>query len=236
MADYVGEPASRDSDRDSGREGQAGRPLVLTGPGAGSGTLRINHRWDILPPERARRSLLRKLFPPMNIETDAPIFQPIIDLDLGCFYELTNGTRGVVQGKGNQRGEFGRPPYISHGTDDKYGSAAGENLFINLDYVNRIRRVLIYVYRYPLVIGSSSALNPAHGTVTFYATVGGPIEVELAFAQPSVRTCAVALLGHAADGRLLARRDLRYVGGYQDELDMLYSWGLPPGSIQFPAP
>ena len=226
MAKDAEDAASRDLDRDT--EGQVGRPIVLTGPGPGSGTLRINHRWDILPPERtgAPRSLLRKLFPPMQIEVDAHVFQPMIDLDLGCFYELTNGDRGMVQVKGNRRGDFNRPPYISHGTDDKYGSAAGENLFINLDYANRIQRILVYVYRYPLVTGTSAPLSPARGTVTFYGTVGDPVEVELRFISPSTHTCGVALIAHGSDGRLLARRELRYVSGYQDELNALYGWEL----------
>ncbi|HEX3812425.1 MAG TPA: hypothetical protein VHX59_06250 [Mycobacteriales bacterium] len=233
MAEHAGDPVSQDP----GQEAQ-GRPIVLTQPGADTGTLRVNHRWDIMPadPKAGRPSVWRRLFPPMQIEVDQHVFQPMIDLDLGCFYELTNGARGVVQAKGNQRGDFNRPPYITHGSDDRYGSAAGENLFVNLDYANRIRRILIYVYRYPLVIGTSSDLSPARGTVTFYPTVGPPVEVELGFSAPDTRTCAVALITHATNGRLVARRDLRYVGGYHDALDALYNWDLQPGAHQFPTP
>jgi tellurite resistance protein TerA len=228
MTEHEPEPASQPPER------EVGHPIILAGAGAASGTLRINHHWDVLPPGRpgGHRSLLRKLFPPMQIEADAPILQPMIDLDLGCFYELTNGARGFVQAKGNQRGDFNRPPYITHGSDDRYGSAAGENLFVNLDYASRFRRILIYVYRYPLVTGLSGQLNPARGTVTFFPSIGGPVEVELLFTEPDIRTCAVALLMHSTDGQLVARRDLRYIGGYHDELDALYSWSLQPGSTR----
>lgn len=207
------------------------RPIVLTQPGGGSGTLRINHHWDIMALDPPKRSLLRRIFPPMHIEADEQMFQPMIDLDLGCFYELTDGSRGVVQAKGNQRGSFGHPPYITHGTDDKYGSASGENLFVNLDYVGRIRRMLVYVYRYPLVTGVSHSLNPARGTVTLFPATGAPLEVELRFVQQDARTCAVLLLGHSPDGRLIAHRELRYVGGYHDDLNAMYDWELPPDAV-----
>lgn len=207
------------------------RPIALSPPGGGSGTLRINHRWDIMPVEPPKRSLWRRLFPPMQIEADEQMFRPMIDLDLGCFYELTDGSRGVVQAKGNQRGSFNRPPYIAHVSDDKYGSAAGENLFVNLDYVGRISRVLIYVYRYPLVTGVAHALNPARGTVAVYPPEGGVVELDLKFIPQDARTCAVLLLGHSADGRLIAQRELRYLGGYHDELNAMYDWELPPDAM-----
>lgn len=234
MAEHAGEPVARDPDQ----EGQAGRPILLTQIGAETGTLRINHRWDIMPPDpkAGRRSWLRRLFPPMQIEADELVFQPMIDLDLGCFYELTNGSRGVVQAKGNQRGDFNRPPYISHGSDDRYGSATGENLFVNLDYAGRIRRILVYVYRYQLVLGTSSDPSPARGSVTFHPTVGAPVEVELGFVAPDTRTCAVAMITHAADGRLVARREMRYLSGYHDALDATYQWELRSGVPQSPAP
>lgn len=207
------------------------RPVVLTTPGGDSGTLRINHHWDIMPAEPPKRSIWRRLFPPMQIEADEQMFQPMIDLDLGCFYELTDGARGIVQAKGNQRGSFSHPPYITHGADDKYGSASGENLFVNLDYISQIRRILVFVYRYPLITGVSHALNPARGAVTVYPSTGGQSEIELAFVEPDARICAVLLMGHSPEGRLLAYRELRYFGGYHEDLNSSYNWELPPEAL-----
>lgn len=207
------------------------RPVVLTPPGGGSGTLRINHHWDIMPADPPKRSVWRRIFPPMQIEADQQMFQPMIDLDLGCFYELTDGSRGIVQAKGNQRGSFGHPPYITHSADDKYGSASGENLFVNLDYIGRIRRILVFVYRYPLITGVSHTLNPACGTVTAYPATGGPVEVELRFVEQGARMCAVLLMGHSPDGRLLAYRELCYFNGYHEELNSSYNWELPPDAV-----
>ncbi|MCD8520333.1 MAG: hypothetical protein LRY57_03425 [Alphaproteobacteria bacterium] len=48
-----------------------------------------------------------------------------IDLDLGCLYELQDGTRGALQAFGDKYGNFDAPPYISLSGDERTGNRAG---------------------------------------------------------------------------------------------------------------
>jgi len=45
-----------------------------------------------------------------------------VDLDLGCLYELADGSKGVVQALGNSFGSLTSPPYISLDGDDRSGA------------------------------------------------------------------------------------------------------------------
>ena len=57
-----------------------------------------------------------------------------VDLDLGCLYELTDGTKGVVQPLGSFLGDLNEPPYVKLSGDDRFGSASGETIYVNLDH------------------------------------------------------------------------------------------------------
>jgi tellurite resistance protein TerA len=73
-----------------------------------------------------------------------------VDLDLGCFFELTNGTRGVLQPFGNLFGALDKIPYIKSSGDERTGDADGDDevLTINGQKWPEIKRVLIYTYIY----------------------------------------------------------------------------------------
>src|SRR3954453_21969641 len=97
-----------------------------------------------------------------------------IDLDLGCLYELTDGSKGVVQALGNSFGSLDRPPYIQLDADDRSGSGSGgANRFTNLHQARHTRRVLVSASIYDGV----PAWDQADGVVTLYPAAGQPIEV-----------------------------------------------------------
>src|SRR6266702_3093960 len=54
---------------------------------------------------------------------------------------------------------------------------------------------------------------------------GAPIEIQLDEADPSARTCAIALL-ESTGADLSVRREVRYVKGTQSALDAAYGWGM----------
>lgn len=62
------------------------------------------------------------------------------DLDLGCMFELTDGSKGVIQPLGENFGSRTHPPYIFLDKDDRSGASTdGENLYITRpDLVKRI--------------------------------------------------------------------------------------------------
>ncbi len=176
-----------------------------------TGRLHVNLNWEARPPA-AKGGLLKRLAgPPKGI-----------DLDLGCLYELTDGSKGVVQALGNAFGRLDAPPYISLSGDDRSGeSSGGEDLFVNLARAGEIRRVLVFASIYDGV----PSFEEAHGVVTLTPGSGPSIEVRLDEQAGRSRMCAIALLeGGGTD--LTVRREVRYLDGGQAALDQAYGWGM----------
>ncbi len=73
-----------------------------------------------------------------------------VDIDLGCFFELKNGTRGILQPFGNLHGNLDDIPYIALSGDERTGDKEGDDeyLTINGQKWSEIERVLIYTYIY----------------------------------------------------------------------------------------
>lgn len=176
--------------------------------GTASGELRVNLNWISRP---SSGGLFRR--------------QPgsDIDLDLGCLYEFTNGRKGVVQALGNAFiSHNDGSPIISLDGDDRTGqSAEGENLRIDLSRLREVRRILVFTYIYE---GTPNWAG-ANAVVTLYPQGGAPIEIHLDEADPSARTCAIALL-ESSGTDLSVRREVRYVHGTQSALDAAYGWGM----------
>jgi len=113
-----------------------------------------------------------------------------IDLDLGCMYEMADGKAGLVQALGNAWGELERRPFIKLEADDRTGQiAGGENLHINGDHFNDIKRALIFTFIY------KGAANWAatDGVVTIKMAEQAPIEVRLDQGGDQ-RMCAIAMI------------------------------------------
>ena len=145
-----------------------------------------------------------------------------VDLDLGCLYELSDGSKSVIQALGNRYGSENSPPFILLDGDDRSGSnTSGENMRINLAQPERFRRILIFAMIY------SGAANWAavDGVVTMYPTVGAPIEVRLDSAVEGARICAIAQV-YYAEGGIHVSREVRYINGSQRDLDAAYGWGM----------
>lgn len=145
-----------------------------------------------------------------------------VDLDLGCLYELADGSKGVVQALGNSFGSEQSKPFIALDGDDRSGNnAAGETMRINLAQPERFRRILIFAMIY------SGAANWASvdGVVTMYPTSGPPIEVRLDSPVNGARICAIAQV-YYAEGALHVNREVNYINGSQSDLDRAYQWGM----------
>lgn len=207
-------------------------PVVsLTKQGAASGNLRVNLSWQMRTTDFAeyankRQSLWRhpgRIFKPEVVQAQGPAVVKI-DLDLACMYELKDGTKGVVQPLGNFLGELNSPPYIQLSGDDRFGSGSGETLYINLDHQDEFKRLLIFVYIYD----GTPAFDRTHAIITLYPSSGPRVEIGLDERAPQARSCAVFMLENVK-GELTVRREVKYVYGFQAELDRLYGWGLQWG-------
>jgi uncharacterized protein involved in tellurium resistance len=204
--------------------------LSLTEQGADSGSLRVNLSWRMrtsdLDGRRPRRGSLRhplKALKPQVTQSHTQGFVNV-DLDLACMYELADGTKGVVQPLGDFLGDWNAPPYVKLTGDDRFGGASGETLYVNLDHKDEIKRLLFFVYIYD----GTPAFDRTHAILTLVPGNGPQVEVGLDQRQPEARSCAVLLMQHEK-GQLMVHRQVRYVYGFQSELDRLYGWGLQWG-------
>ncbi|MFF2187664.1 Tellurium resistance [Streptomyces sp. NPDC058155] len=205
--------------------------VSLTKQGAATGNLRVNLSWrmrtsDIEGRSRQGGGLLRhpfKLFKPDVVQAHT---QGVVnvDLDIGCMYELADGTKGVVQPLGGFFGSLNEAPYIKLSGDDRFGAPSGETIFINLDHREEIKRLLVFVYIYD----RTPAFDRTHANVTLYPSNGPRVEIELDERAPQARSCAVFSM-ETVKGDLVVRREVKFVYGFQAELDRLYGWGLQWG-------
>ena len=188
---------------------KAAPAVSLTKQGSAGGILRVNLNWNARP--QGGGGFFRKA--------------QQLDLDLGCLYEFTDGTKGVVQALGNAftatlRGA--QQPVIWLDKDDRSGtSAEGENLFVDLRFAAQISRVLVFA----LIYEGAANWAAAQGVVTLFPVQGPQVEVRLDEPRDGARTCAVAML-IGGTGDLTVQREVRYIDGAQRALDQAYSWGM----------
>ena len=187
-----------------------------------SGRLHVNLNWDARPAAavpvagKPRGGLLTKL-------KQAAAAATTLDLDLGCLWELADGSKGVVQALGGQFGSLDEPPYVRLDGDDRSGAVAGgENLDVNLAHAADLTRVLVFASIYQGARGFAEA----GGVVTLTPAEGPDVVVALdEGGDPKSRMCAVALLEFEG-GAVTVRREVHYLRGAQDVLDRAYDWGL----------
>ncbi|MEV4561179.1 Tellurium resistance [Kitasatospora sp. NPDC049285] len=200
---------------------------AITGSAATTGYLYINLHWSTRSAERpSAGSALRRFFDPRilrPLEPEGFSGGPVsVDLDLACMYELTDGTRGVVQPLGRLFGDLNKPPYIKLSGDDVSGAPSGETMHINLEKKDKFKRLLIFVYIYD----DTPAFDRTHAVLTIVPQSGPRIEIKLDERAPAARSCAVVLIENDGDGTLTISREVRYVHGFQSDLDRLYGFGM----------
>ena len=177
----------------------AGTPAVsLARQGAVRGTLAVIPRWQ----------------PPANGGSTR--------LDLCALFELTDGSKGVVQSLGGAHGALDRAPFLRLGGDPR----TGEHLTVNLDRGAHFRRVLLFVSAY----GDRRGLEGFRGSVALRPQHGADVGFALDPCAVPAAVCVLALLTH--DGAdLVVRREARYLvppAGIspQRTVDYAYGWGL----------
>lgn len=120
---------------------------------------------------------------------------PKIDLDLGCMYEMQDGSKGVIQALGRRFGSAEEFPYIYLDHDDRSGiSKNGENLYILRP--DLIQRVLIYAYVYEGILN----FQDVDGRLSIKDGQGQEIYLELTQPDPRLSFCTIALIENESDG------------------------------------
>ncbi|UED86681.1 Tellurium resistance [Streptomyces profundus] len=208
---------------------------TLTSDGSEGGTLRVDLTWRIRSNNdfgKSQRRLMNNWRHPLAVFKPAELVGHShgvanMDFDLACMYELTDGTTGVVQSLGGLLGDFNDPPYCKLSGDDRFGTGSGEHLYINLDNKDEFKRLLIFVYIYD----GAPTFDRADVVVTLAMPDGNNVEIGCTDPPPQARSCAVVMI-EPQKGQLVARREVKYVYGFQSEIDRLYGWGMSWGRAQ----
>ena len=122
-----------------------------------------------------------------------------VDLDLGCFFELEDGTRGILQPFGDLYGNYNSIPYIALSGDERTGDAEGydEYFVINGQQWPKIKRILIYTYIYKGATDWSQikpelAINMHDGTQ--------PFAIKPQLKTNTLTVCALASIKNVKNG------------------------------------
>jgi len=145
-----------------------------------------------------------------------------VDLDLGCFYEMKNGDKSVIQALGKSFGNYQNYPYIALDGDDRTGSvASGENIRINGDRIPEFKRILVFAYIYEGVTNWAQA----DGVVAIKQSGGPDIVVRLDEHDNRMIMCAIALIENVKNETFSIERMVRYFSGHK-EMDQAFGWGM----------
>ncbi|WP_405620958.1 TerD family protein [Streptomyces sp. NBC_01508] len=191
--------------------------VSLSKQGGNSGEMRVNLSWQV-----------RKQFKGWGAKLGRAVaMHGDLDLDLCALYELTDGRKGVVQALGNAFGALHQPPFIHLDGDDRTGgSANGENLSINLDHKNQLRRVVIFVTIYE----GARSFADLDATVTLQPKNGAAIDFSLGECTVPSTVCALALITNTGSD-LVVQREARFLVpergvSPQRTIDYTYGWGM----------
>ncbi|MCD8497490.1 MAG: Tellurium resistance protein TerA [Alphaproteobacteria bacterium] len=145
-----------------------------------------------------------------------------IDLDLGCLYELQDGTRGALQAFGDKYGNFDAPPYISLSGDERTGNRAGDDeyLMVNALHWDKIKRMLIYIYIYD----GTNRWSKIKPQVVLDIPGENDLYVTLHATNDDLALCAVGGIENVRGGIKLTNYT-EYFPGHQ-EMDRAFGFGL----------
>lgn len=189
--------------------------VSLTKQGATGGTMRVNLNWTTPQSNRGGGLFGRRRG------------GSGLDLDLSCFFELSDGRIGSVRALDRSFGDLHQPPFIRLDQDDRTGaSATGENLDINLDFTAHFRRILVFTSIYE----GANDFRGVHATVTLYPLNSPPIEMTLDGCMDDSRDAVLAHIENI-NGELVVRRDGTFIrppagrpGAGVMEIAQRYNW------------
>ena len=155
-----------------------------------------------------------------------------IDLDLGCFYELSDGRKSVIDGlqfaqggggpknKLTRQGCYTEAPWVWHTGDDRSGAGAGENILVNPAGIGELKRMVIYTFIYEGV----ARWDLSNGVVTVKVSGNPDIVVEMGQQSDARMFCAIAEILFDKES-ITVKKLLSFHNGHE-ECDKAYNWGM----------
>lgn len=191
---------------------QSGQSSVINPRDEGFGTIRIGAAWDNIIVEES--GFFGKLLKKATRQG--------VDIDLGCLYEMEDGTRGCVQAFGDMMGAYDSAPYIALSGDERTGDAEGDDEFLRVNgaHWNAIKRILIYVYIYR-GHGNWADIKPQ---VNLSIIGEAPMVVTPDVQASELSVCAIAMVENIRGGIRLTNHT-EYFPGHA-EMDRAFGFGL----------
>lgn len=168
------------------------------------------------------------------------LFGNAVDLDLGCFYEMRDGKKMLIDGlqfshgRGGdrhhvtQQGCYDHAPYIWHQGDDRGGGASsGEIILVNPNGVSQIKRIIVYTFIYEGV----AKWSETNAVVEVKIPGSDDVIVKMGQQSSTKRFCAIAQLDFGTDNSITVKKLVTFHDSHSD-CDKVYSWGFnySPGS------
>ena len=168
------------------------------------------------------------------------LFGNAVDLDLGCFYEMRDGKKMLIDGLQFSRGRGGdrhhvtrqgcydHAPYIWHQGDDRGGSASsGETILVNPNGVGLIKRIIVYTFIYEGV----AKWSETNAVVKVKVPGSDDVIVEMGQQDSNKKFCAIAQLDFGTDNSITVKKLVTFHDNHSD-CDRVYNWGFnySPGS------
>lgn len=168
------------------------------------------------------------------------LFGNAVDLDLGCFYEMRDGKKMLIDGlqfshgRGGDRhhvtrqGCYDHAPYIWHQGDDRGGGASsGEIILVNPNGVSQIKRIIVYTFIYEGV----AKWSETNAVVKVNIPGSDDVIVKMGQQSSTKRFCAIAQLDFGTDNSITVKKLVTFHDSHSD-CDKVYSWGFnySPGS------
>lgn len=156
-----------------------------------------------------------------------------IDLDLGCFYELSNGEKTVIDGlqfsKGQggskdrltRQGRYTNTPWIWHTGDDRGSNiGSGENILVNPAGLQHLKRIVIYCFIY----NGAARWTETNAVITIKVAGNPDIEVEMGKQNDQRKFCAIAEI-RFHPGSMQVKKLVTFHNTHA-ECDKQYHWGM----------
>lgn len=196
--------------------GTTGDSCVFERQPGGYGKIRIGAAWQNLIVQEA--GFFGRLFKKMRKQG--------VDLDLGCLYELKDGTRGCLQAFGESHGSYDEAPYICLSRDDRTGDddddddGEDEILLVNGAKWPEIKRILFYIYIY----GGAEHWAKIKPQIQIRMPDSRPMIVNLHTYKSALCLCAVAEMVNERGGIKLINHTEYYPG--HAEMDRAFGFGI----------
>lgn len=163
-----------------------------------------------------------------------------IDLDLGCFYELRDGKRMLIDGlqfshgrggsKDSQtrQGCYTKSPYIWHQGDDRGASdESGETILVNPQGISNIKRIIVYTF----IFQGVAKWDETDAVVKVSVPGNEDVIVKMGAQSSNKRFCAIASIEVGTDNSMEVQKLVTFHDNHSD-CDRQYGWGFKyaPGS------